>query len=486
MQAPDHTHRAIHATLWSAIEITARYGMQFVVTVVLARILAPADFGLIAMLLVFTTIGALLANSGFGTALVQRQHTTADEETTVFFLTLAISGVVAAALFIAAPAIAGLYSQPGLTALTRLFVWVLPLGALSAVPDAILTRTLNFRARASAEVIASTAAGCIAVALAWRGYGAWSIAWQAIISTGLRTLFLWVFSGWRPLGRFHLPASRKLFGFGGYMLMTNLLDVAATRLQSLLIGLLFDSRTLGYYAVAQNTQQAPTSFIAGILNRVGLPLFSSVAHEKRRLLGALRLSLRVSMFLFVPCMLGIAIIAKPLIGLLYGARWLPAAPLLTVLALGASVWPLHVLNLAAISAQGRSDLFFKLGLVKKIVAIILVLVASPAGALAIAWSTVAASAFSVAVNTHYSRKLLGYGIFAQLADQKAVALLSCISALCGWSILHWNPPSQLFTVCAVVVSAAVYLGLAIAFRSLAMLELMHLLRRLLKRRQIPT
>ena len=259
------------------------------------------------------------------------------------------------------------------------------------------------------------------------------------------------------------------------MLMTNLLEVGSIRLQSLLIGRMFDTRALGYYTIAQNTQQAPTSFMSSILNRVGLPVFSSVAHDRNRLLGVLRLSLRVSMFLFLPCMLGIAIVARPLIDLLYGARWTEAAPLLSVLSVGASMWPLHVLNLAAISAQGRSDLFFKIGVVKKVVAIALIIAASPAGPMAIAWSTVVASLFSVVVNTHYSRKLLGYGLLAQLSDQGGTALASFAAALAGWAMLHWSPPSTLATSVAIALAVVVYIGIAAASRMVAFTDLLQLL-----------
>jgi O-antigen/teichoic acid export membrane protein len=478
MRVPDLTQRAVHATWWSALEISARYGAQFVVMVVLARLLSPADFGLVAMLLVFTSIGALLVDSGFGTALIQRQHTTDDDETTVFLFAVASSTLVALALFVAAPSIAAFYQQPELEALTRVFVLVLPLGAMGAVPDAMLTMKLDFRSRARVEIVASAASGITAIALAWRGYGAWALAWQAIVGMGLRAVLLWTYSAWRPRGRFSADAFRRLFSFGGYMLMTNLLDVVSIRLQSLLIGRLFDSRALGYYTIAQNTQQAPTSFIGSILNRVGLPVFASVAHHPERLLGALRLSLRVSMFLFVPCMLGVAIIARPLVAALYGPRWVEAAPLLAVLALGAVFWPLHVLNLAAISAQGRSDLFFKLALVKKAVAIILIILASQHGPLAIAWATVASSLFSSVVNTHYSRTLLGYGIVMQIADQLGTVLLALSAALAGWAVLHWNVPSVPATLSAVAVAVTVYLSLAAMTHSVALSELLHLLRAL--------
>ncbi len=483
---PSLTHRAAHATWWSALEITARYGVQFVVMIVLARLLTPADFGLIAMLLVFTTFAALLVDAGFGTALVQRQQTTDDDETTVFLTSLCMAVVLAAILWMAAPAIAAFYSQPTLTPLTRLLLFVLPLSALAAVPDALLTQRLDFRARANAEIIASLCSGVLAVALAWQGFGVWSLAWQAIAAIGMRALLLWLFSGWRPRGRFDTSSFRGLFRFGGYMLMANLLNTFSIRLQSLLIGRMFDSRALGYYTLAQNTEQAPAQFMSGVLNRVGLPVLSTVADQPAKLIGALRLSLRVAIFVFVPCMVGIAVVAHSLIIVLYGSRWTPAAPLLSVLAIAGMFWPLHVLNLAAIGALGRSDLVFKLGIIKRVVSIPLIVAGSFYGVLAVAWAVLVSSVFGVIVNTWYSHKLLNYGVLAQLRDQSATLLLSAIAAAVAWLASHWLAHAPLALAVAVLAAATAYLGGAALGKVVAWRELLEVMHAMLSRTQIRT
>lgn len=479
------THRAAGAAWWSTLEIVARYGVQFVVTVALARLLAPADFGLIAMLLVFTSAGALLVDSGFGTALVQRQRTSADDETTVFLCGLGISAIVAVGLWLGAPLIARFYAQPTLAPLTRLLLFVLPLSALAAVPDALLTQRLDFRSRANAEVVASLCSGAVAIVLAWRGFGVWSLAWQSMVAVALRALLLFLYSGWRPRGRFCAASFRSLFGFGGYMLMANLLNTTSLRLQSLLIGKLFDSGALGYYTLAQSTQQAPTSFISGVLNRVGLPVFATVADQPAKLLGAVRFSLRIALFVFFPCMIGIAVAAKPLILILYGARWAPAAPLLTIMAVSATLWPLHVLNLAAIGAQGRSDLIFRLEVVKRIVSIGLIIGCSPGGPTAIAWAVLVSSVFAVAVNTWYSKKLLGYGMVSQLRDQLGTLALTALAAAVGWLLLHWMPAGVPAMMLALLTSAIVYLGVAAIARQAALMEIIALLRTLRSRNAVP-
>lgn len=480
-QPAPFTRRAAHAAWWSALEIAARYGVQFVVMIVLARLLTPADFGLIAMLLVFTSVAALLVDAGFGTALVQKQQTTANDETTVFITGLCISAIVAIALWLGAPAIAAFYAQPLLVPLTRLLLFVLPLSALAAVPDALLTQRLDFRSRANAEIFASLFSGTAAVVMAWRGFGVWSIAWQAIIAIGMRALLLWVFSGWRPRGRFDGVAFRGLFRFGSYMLMANLLDTLSMRLQALLIGKFFNSSTLGYYTLAQNTQQAPALFMSGVLNRVGLPVFTIVSKQPRKMIDALRKSLRIAMFAFVPCMIGIAVVAKSLIVVLYGARWLPSAPLLSVLAISAVFWPMHLLYVAAINATGRSHASFHLALIKRVVMLALIIVSGPFGPMAMAWAILASSLFGVVVNTWCSRKLLGYDTLAQFQDQSATLLLSAVAAGVAWLASHWLAYAPLALAVAVVAAAAAYIGGAIVGKVAAWRELLDLLHALRSR-----
>jgi teichuronic acid exporter len=470
--------RAASAAWWSTLEILTRYGVQFLVMVALARLLTPDDFGLIAMLLVFTSIGILLVDSGFGAALIQRQQTTADDETTVFTFTMVVGIVTALALALAAPAIAAFFHQPKLADLTRVMAVVLPLGAFASVPDALLTMKLDFKARARAEVIASLCSGAVAVVLALRGWGVWSLAWQSIVSIGVRGILLWLYSGWRPRGRYRGASFRSLFGFGGYMLLTGLLNTAAVRLQSLLIGRLFDARTLGFYTLAQNTQQAPASLIDGILKRVGLPVFSTIAQDRARLRSALRGSLRMSMFLFVPCMVGIALVAKPLIAMIYGQRWVPAAPILSILSLSTALWPIHVLNLAAIGALGRSDLLLRIEVPKQIIGIVLIVAIARWGPVAIALAVFASGFSGAAINAYYSKKLLDYGLVEQLLDQGATFALSLAAACVGWVILQWPRPGPLPMICAIAGAAATYGLLAVLTRNAALAGLLSVARTL--------
>lgn len=467
------------ATLWSATEITARYGVQIAVTVILARLLSPQDFGLIAIVLVFTSIGALLTDAGFGVALVQRRSKDVDDEATAFFITLSIGILAAALLWFTSSVIATFYHMHQLVAVIRWMAVVLPLGAFGCVPDALLTSALNFKARTRAQVISSLFSALIAISLAWTGFGIWSFVWQAITDAGLRSVLLWVFSRWWPRGRFRIQSLKSLFGFGGFMLLSNALSTVSTRMQLLAIGKLFNSRELGYYSLAQSTPQAPASFISSLLNRVGLPLFSSIAHDKVRLRQALRVSLQVSLFVFLPCMIGIALTALPLIKLIYGARWTGASPILMWLALATALWPIHVLNLIALSALGRSDLFFRLEVIKNAITLIATFMTSPHGPTAMAASMFVAALSSAVINTWYSGILLGYGLAAQMSDQLKTLWITLLTAIPAWSILHWVPSTAFATLAAMATYIIAYVGLAVAFNHPALKELRGMLRNVL-------
>lgn len=445
---------------------------------VLARLLTPADFGLMAMLLVFITFAALLVEGGLGTALVQKQASTDNDETSVFLVNLGAGCVLALALWVLAPGIARFYAQPTLSPLLQALAWLLPLGALTTVPNALLTQKLDFRRRAGAELLASVGSGGIALWLAWRGHGVWSLAWQALSGAALRTALLWWMSGWRPRGRYDHNTFADLFRFGGYLLLANALSVGAMRLQSLLLGRLFDARTLGVYAMAQDTQQAPAQLASALLNRVGLPMFASVVDQPVKLAGALRLSLRLSMFVFAPCMAVLAVVAAPLVRLLYGPQWAEAAPLLSVLALAALFWPLHVLNLAALGALGRSDLILKLEVAKAAVTIPLVAVASPFGAQPVACAALTAGLACIWINTRCAHRLLDCGLRVQLRDLQPILLLTLAASASAWGALVLAGHAPWALGLAIAAAVTTYALGAVMLRLQAWQDLLEFLRTL--------
>jgi teichuronic acid exporter len=463
--------QAAGAAWWSAIEVASRYGVQFLVTLVLARLLLPDDFGLIALLLIFTEVGLILVDSGYGVALIQRQHVDADDETTIFIFSSTVAVLITLVLAAVAPLAANFFHAASVAPLLRLVSLVLVFNGLGVVPNALLTMRMDFRTRTLAQLLASLTSGAVAIALAFQHFGVWSLAWQIVIAGAVRTVSLWLLSTWRPRGRFRMASLRSLGNFGSSMLISGLIYTFYLQTIPLLIGRLFDTRSLGYFSLAQNTQQAPASLIGSILTQAGFPVFAAVAVHPEKLLDALRRILRLSMFVFVPCMVGVAIIAKPLVLVIYGERWLPAAPLLSVLAVASALWPVHVLNQEAVKAQGRSDLFLRLTIAKIALATILAAGGSHWGILGIAWAALVSSVCSALINTYYSWKLLAYGALAQGRDQIATFLLAITAAPVGWIILHRLPVGLLGIALAILAAGAVYVGLAVVLRVQAIQDL---------------
>lgn len=471
--------KAAGAAWWSALEIAARYGVQFIVTAIMARLLSPTAFGIIALVIAFTTVASLFVDSGFGTALIQRGDPTPDECATVGAYAMIVAVVMAILLGLLAPPLATFFDEPDLVPLLRASAWVLPLSALGTVPDAQLTVRLAFRARTIAQLLASLIAGGTGIAMAWRGYGPWSLVAQLLIASAVRSFLLLALASQHTSrrGRISVVAFRRLAGFGAYMLLSGIIDTTLTRIQSVLLGRLADVRQVGFYSLAQNAQQAPALFIGSILNRVGLPVFVQIANDQLRIRHAMASALRVSMFCFAPCMLVIAAMARPIVVILYGEAWGSAVPLLSIMALGTLWWPLHVLNLAALSALGRSDLFFRLEIAKAAVVIAMVALAARYGAVAIAAATAVSSFIAIAINTWYAKRLIGYGLANQLRDVAGPLVLGTICALASALVLSVTRGVFMAPGVALAVAVTLYLGAAYVFRLRAGIEFLLLIRR---------
>lgn len=472
--------RALSATLWSGADILMRQSLQFGISVALARLLSPEEFGIIALLYLFTGIASAFVDSGFSSALIQRQDITHTDESTVFWFNLAIGALVTLSLWAAAPLIARFFVIPVLLPLTGLLALNIFLSALGSIHGTLFTKHLNFRVQMKIGVFANLISGAIAITMACYGYGVWALAAQTIAATTATTLLLWCISPWRPTLVFSKKSVRKLFGFGGYMLASSLLDIIYNRAYTVLIGHFFGVRELGFYNRADGTKQLPVGVLTSILSRVALPIFSKAAQDKAQLRRGVQLALRGMMLINVPMMLGIAATAEPLVLTLFGTKWLPAVPFLQVLSLGAVLWPLHVINLNVLMAQGHSHLFFRLEVVKKILGTALLVAGTFYGVMGIAWSQVIFGVLAFVINAYYSQQFLDYGVFSQTRDFLATLTISVIMALA----VYWAgtqayllpmpllAPVQLILL--IVLGLIIFIGLAFLFRLMAIRDVVNL------------
>jgi O-antigen/teichoic acid export membrane protein len=281
--------------------------------------------------------------------------------------------------------------------------------------------------------VSTVISGVVAIVMAWKGYGVWALAVQTVAASLVTTALLWLLSAWRPKWLFSFKSVKRLFGFGGYMLASGLLDIAYNRIYTLLIGKFYGVHELGFYNRADNTKQLPVGVLSGIMGRVAFPIFSAAAHDVVKLRKGVQLALRLMMLVNIPMMLGLAAVAEPLITVLFGEKWLPAVPIMQVLCIGGIFWPLHVINLNVLMAQGHSHLFFRLEVVKKIVGSILLLIGTFYGVMGIAWSQVAFGIVGFFINSHYSRIHLQYGPSHQLRDTLPIFIISFIAT----AIVYW-------------------------------------------------
>jgi O-antigen/teichoic acid export membrane protein len=457
-------HKVSTATLWSAADILTRQGVQFAVAVILARLLSPEEFGTIALLGLFAGIASVLVEGGMSSALVQQREVSDEDLSTVFWLNLGAGVIAACVLWLAAPQIAAFFEKPILVPLTAVMAVNVLIGACGAVQQTLFVKRLDMRPVTIASAASIVGSSVFAVVMAWQGYGVWALAGQTFVSGAVATALLWLQSSWRPSFAFSVASARRLFGFGGYMLASGLLDMSFNQLYTLIVGKLYGPAELGLYGRAQATSQTPSAVLNGIVARVAFPVFAR-AESEARLAADMRLALQAMMFVNAPVMLGLAAVAEPLVFVLFGPRWIPCVPVLQVLCLAGLMMPLHVLNLQALMGLGRSALFFRLEVIKKVVGIALVCSAASQGALGIAWAMVALGVAGVFINSFYAYSLFGYGLSRQIADvAPAIGAAAAATAVVHLSHSALSGQSSFMQLMLeVALGALTYGGLAFIF-----------------------
>ena len=421
--------RAVSAGLWSMLDLGLRQGVQFVASVVLARLLLPADFGQIALVVFFSSFSAIFVQGGLPEALIQSRTTTIEEESTVFWWNVAGSVVFAAALVALGPFLGAFYHAPALPGLMVLAAGMTVVASLSGVQTALLTRELRFDRITRAGVVSSLASAVAAVVAAWLGAGIWALGIQMGTAALTYTVAIWLVGGWRPLLHFRLATIRRLLGFGGWLSLSTALETLYTQGFALLLGKLYGLRELGLYNRAAGTQQLPANVFSAVIARVAFPLLSMRNDDPAAMRAGLRKANDLAMLVNVPVMVGLALLPDLVIEVLFGAKWLPAAPILAILAWSGVVFPLHVINLQAMLAQGRTRTYFQIEFAKKTVGLAAVLVGSFFGIVGLALAQLGASLVALAINTAPTGRTLDYGLLRQLRD--IVGIVWAAAAMAG-------------------------------------------------------
>lgn len=466
---------ARHAFFWSAIDVVAKQGTAFAVSVVLARMLAPEIFGIVTVLLVFVSIANVVVDAGFSTALIQDPNPGQDDATTVFWINMGASSIIVLAFWAAAPGIAAFFRVPELEPLTYVMATSIVIGALGAVHNALLAKHLEFKRMSRVGFISTAVAGFAAIVAAHYGAGVWALAVQSLTASALTTATLWLISDWRPGFRFSVHAARRLFRFGGFVFMSSVLEVIYARAYAILIGKWHGVYDLGIYGRANDLSQMPSVFMGGIVSRVLFSLFSMTASETDTIRRRMKRAVTGIMFVHVPIMLGLIAVAPQFVPAVFGPQWLPSVPFLQVLCVAGIFWPLHVINLQALLGKGYSELFFRIEVAKKIVGVTCLITGAFFGLMGIALGQLVAGFIALGINAHYSESRLGYGLFEQLRDSAPVLLVGLAMAMSvfGLSIMlspYFDEDSVVQLMLLVITGAFLYIVASWVFRLRALDE----------------
>jgi len=469
--------KTLHAIFWSFLERFSQQGIHFVISIILARLLLPEEFGLIAMLTIFMAIAESFINSGFGQALIQKQDITHTDECSIFYFNILVGFCAAGLLCLSAPWIAGFYNQSLLVPLTYALSFNLIINSFGLIQITLLTKQIDFKTQLKVSIIATFISGIIGVVMALKGFGVWSLVVQSLSRNLFFTVLLWFFNTWRPSLIFSLDSLRVMFAFGSRLLLSGLLDTIFQNIYLVVIGKLFSPVNLGFYSRAKSLQQLPVFSLSSIVSRVTFPVFSSVQDDKSRLKRGVRKALTMLVMINFPMMVGLAIVAKPLVLVLLTEKWLPCVPYLQLLCAVGMLYPLHAINLNVLAAQGRSDLFFRLEILKKILVVIAIAITYRWGIIAMIYGQIVTSCLAYCLNAYYTGKMLNYPITEQIQDLMPSLVLAGIMGLGVYALKYISITNQLSLLSAQIITGIViHTSICYIFRISSFMEIVEIIK----------
>ena len=415
--------------LWSSVERFSNQGVQFVFSIILARLLSPSDFGIIAMITIFFAIAQSFVDSGFSNALVRKTDRREEDFSTCFFFNIGVGIMAYIVLFLIAPLVASFYNQPILSPIIRITGLGVVLNSLCVVQQALFTIKIDFKSQAKVTLSATIMSGIVGVVLAYQGYGVWALVWQGVVLSLVRMGLLWLMSKWRPTTGFSKSSFNYLFGYGSKLLASGLLDTIYNNIYPIVIGKFYTPVQLGNYSRALSFAQLPSSNITSILQRVTFPVLSTIQDDIPRLQANYRRFLKLSAFIVFPLMTGLAAVAFPMIRIILTPKWEGCSLYLQIICFALMWYPIHAINLNLLQVKGRSDLFLRLEIIKKIVGVCIMCITIPLGITAMCVGMVASSLISLFINTYYTGKLINIGYLKQMKDVFPILIVSLIMGI---------------------------------------------------------
>lgn len=476
----DSLHKkTVNGLAWSTIENFAGLGIHFIFGIILARLLSPSEYGILGMIAVFMAVSHTFIKSGFGYALIRKKNRTEDDCATVFYFNIAMAFIIYWFLFICAPFIARFFHTPLLKDITRVLSLDLIIGSFSIVHTTLLTARLDFKTSAKVTLVANLIAGFIAIYFAYTGYGVWSLVIQTLTATTIRTIMLWLLAKWRPIAKFSKKSFHEMFSFGSKLLASRLIDTLYANIYPILIGRMFSAETLGLYTRANGYAALPSSNLSAIIHRVTFPVLAQLQDDNERLANSYRKILKMAAFIIFPCMMFLYGIADPLVRFLITDKWEGCIYLLQIICFSMMWYPIHAINLNLLQVKGRSDLFLKLEVIKKIISLAILLVSYRWGVVGMCYGGIVSSFFCLFVNTYYTGKLIDVGYLRQMHD---VFPIFCVSALVGTIVLFVSTLNIEYNLVKIVIGGVLYALIYLACSFLFFKEELHETVRIIKRK----
>jgi teichuronic acid exporter len=464
--------KTLDALSWSFLESIGMRGVQFVIGIVLARLLFPKDFGLIGMLIIFMELAQSLIDSGFQAALIQKREATPTDTCSMFYFNIVIGITAAGLLFVVSPWIAAFYNQPILTPLTRALSMTIVINSFGLIQSTILIKQIDFKTQTKVSLIAGLLSGIVGISMAFAGFGVWSLVVQQISRSLIGTVYVWFLNIWRPALIFSLKSLREMFGFGSRILASGLINRTFDNIYLLVIGKLFSATDLGFFTRAQTMQQVPTQTLSWMVGRVTFPVFSTIQDDPARLKRGLKKALTFVVLVNFPMMIGLAIIARPLVLVLLTEKWAECIPYLRLLCLAGLLFPVVLINSNLLFALGRSKIHLRVEIIKKVFIVINIAVTWRWGISSMICGMIVTSVMFFYLNSYYTGVLIGYPIREQLRDLVPSLIMAILMGMAVYAVGLLPFPNYWFMLLVqIFLGTAVYVCLCRLFRLTAFMEI---------------
>lgn len=474
--------KTVKGTFWSGLDSFASQGIMFLVGLVLARLLTPHEYGLIGYITILTAIFNSIVDSGFSSALIRKKDIRAIDYNTAFIFNIIISILLCAAMFLLARPISRFFNEPQLVQLVKAMSVIVVINGLAIIQRTNLTKNVDFKTQTKASLISSISSGIVGIGMALYGFGVWSLVGQQITRQLLNTVCLWILNKWLPRFEFSWQSFRELFNFGWKLLASGLIDTIWKQVSNMVIGKYYSTSSLGQYTRGQQFADIFSANMTSIIQRVSYPVLSSIQDERNRMKEGYRKIIKVTMFLSFVLMFGLAAIAMPLLTVLIGKQWMEAAHYLQILCFSMCLYPLHAINLNMLQVQGRSDLFLKLEIIKKIIAIGPILLGIFMGIDWMLYGWIITGVISYLLNAMYSGNMIGYSIPAQVRDILPSFALAAIMAISVYLLTFIELQPIVTLLIQLCLGAAIIISLSELFKLEEYIEIKGIILGFIKRK----